>query len=236
MSETTERYETVAGGFDRRVAACWRSARTDLLAAHADPVRAKTTVSGMFGEQTFESLVGRLPCADTLVHTWDLARATGQDEQLDAGRSPPPTPSSGPSTTRSDDPGSLPPSWRCRATPTLRRPFSPSAAAPSEAARSPSGSGSGRPATASTSSGRSTHQAKPSGTSKAAAGWPAACHAGGTSRAGGQPGRAGDDPGWTHDTTGRAFGAVQTVSTAPFARAPERPFTWTSMGVREPGA
>ncbi|MDA8275893.1 MAG: hypothetical protein M0029_11020 [Actinomycetota bacterium] len=85
MSETTERYETVAGGFDRRVTACWRSARTDLLAALADPVQAKTTVSGMFGEQTFESLVGRLLCADTLVHTWDLARATGQDEQLDAG-------------------------------------------------------------------------------------------------------------------------------------------------------
>jgi uncharacterized protein (TIGR03086 family) len=37
----------------------------------------------MFGEQTFESLVGRLLCTDTLVHSWDLARATGQDEQLD---------------------------------------------------------------------------------------------------------------------------------------------------------
>ncbi len=136
MSETTIRYETVAGGFDRRVAgvapeqwgavspcegwsardvvahvvdthrrvlatldgaepvvvgpaddvaACWRSARTELLAALTDPLRAETTVSGMFGEQTFESLVGRLLCTDTLVHTWDLARATGQDEQLDAG-------------------------------------------------------------------------------------------------------------------------------------------------------
>jgi uncharacterized protein (TIGR03086 family) len=135
MSETTERYETVAGGFDRRVAgvvpgqwaaaspcegwsardvvahvvdthrrvlatlegrepvvvgpdddvtACWRSVRTDLLAALTDPARAGTTVSGMFGEQSFESLVGRLLCTDTLVHTWDLARATGQDEQLDA--------------------------------------------------------------------------------------------------------------------------------------------------------
>ena len=39
----------------------------------------------MFGEQTFESLVGRLVCTDTLIHTWDLARATGQDETLDPG-------------------------------------------------------------------------------------------------------------------------------------------------------
>ena len=31
----------------------------------------------------FESLVGRLLCADTLIHTWDLARTTGLDESLD---------------------------------------------------------------------------------------------------------------------------------------------------------
>jgi hypothetical protein len=45
--------------------------------------RASQTVAGTFGEQSFESLVGRLLCADTLVHTWDLARAAGQEEQLD---------------------------------------------------------------------------------------------------------------------------------------------------------
>jgi hypothetical protein len=38
----------------------------------------------MFGEQTFESVVSRLLCSDTLFHTWDLARATGQDDNLDA--------------------------------------------------------------------------------------------------------------------------------------------------------
>jgi uncharacterized protein (TIGR03086 family) len=31
----------------------------------------------------FSDLVGRMVCADTLVHTWDLARATGGDERLD---------------------------------------------------------------------------------------------------------------------------------------------------------
>ena len=45
--------------------------------------RAQTVVGGMFGEQPFESLIGRLVCSDTLIHTWDLARATGQDDRLD---------------------------------------------------------------------------------------------------------------------------------------------------------
>ncbi|MGQ0844276.1 MAG: TIGR03086 family metal-binding protein [Sporichthyaceae bacterium] len=31
----------------------------------------------------FAAVVGGLLCADTIVHTWDLARATGQDDRLD---------------------------------------------------------------------------------------------------------------------------------------------------------
>jgi uncharacterized protein (TIGR03086 family) len=61
----------------------WRQACGAVLDALGDETLAESTVSGMFGEQTFESLVSRLLCADTLVHTWDLARATGQDESLD---------------------------------------------------------------------------------------------------------------------------------------------------------
>jgi uncharacterized protein (TIGR03086 family) len=30
-----------------------------------------------------EEMIGRLLCSDTIVHTWDVARATGQDERLD---------------------------------------------------------------------------------------------------------------------------------------------------------
>lgn len=66
------------------LAAQWSAASAAVKAALADPERAAQMVSGMFGEQSFESLVGRLLCADTLFHTWDLARATGQDERLDA--------------------------------------------------------------------------------------------------------------------------------------------------------
>lgn len=61
----------------------WSEASAAVSGALADPDRASRTVSGMFGEQSFESLVSRLLCADTLFHTWDLSRATGQDEHLD---------------------------------------------------------------------------------------------------------------------------------------------------------
>ena len=73
--------EEVDGPAD--LAAEWSSASEAVGSALADPGRASRTVSGMFGEQPFESLVSRLLCADTLFHTWDLARATGQDETLD---------------------------------------------------------------------------------------------------------------------------------------------------------
>lgn len=73
--------ETHAG--DERVSA-WRAASGEVAAALADAGQAAHMMSGMFGEQSFEALVDRLLCADTLIHTWDLARATGLDEALDA--------------------------------------------------------------------------------------------------------------------------------------------------------
>ncbi|HEV3282251.1 MAG TPA: TIGR03086 family metal-binding protein [Acidimicrobiales bacterium] len=63
--------------------ASWAAATQAVRSALADPAQATRTIAGMFGEQPFESLVGRLLCTDTLIHTWDLARATGQDESLD---------------------------------------------------------------------------------------------------------------------------------------------------------
>lgn len=68
---------------DVDVVEAWRDARAAVEAILADPVRARQISTGRFSPLPFEALVGRLLCADTLVHTWDLARATGQDERLD---------------------------------------------------------------------------------------------------------------------------------------------------------
>jgi uncharacterized protein (TIGR03086 family) len=68
---------------DEDLGAAWKLESDAVTAALADPGRAKTEVKGMGGTQPFEDLVGGVLCADTLIHTWDLARATGQDERLD---------------------------------------------------------------------------------------------------------------------------------------------------------
>ena len=48
-----------------------------------DPARAGRRVDSIIGPVTFAELVATLLCADVLIHTWDVARATGQDERLD---------------------------------------------------------------------------------------------------------------------------------------------------------
>jgi uncharacterized protein (TIGR03086 family) len=63
----------------------WTAVTGDVLAAVKDPERGPKVVQSFTGEARFESLVGGLACSDTIIHTWDLARATGQDEQLDQG-------------------------------------------------------------------------------------------------------------------------------------------------------
>lgn len=62
--------------------AAWASTRADIEAALADPDRSTSLVESPFGTMPFEALVGRLMSVDILVHTWDLARATGQDERI----------------------------------------------------------------------------------------------------------------------------------------------------------
>ena len=49
-----------------------------------DPVLAATAFDLPMGPQTVEGAVGQFLCGDLVVHQWDLARATGQDETLDA--------------------------------------------------------------------------------------------------------------------------------------------------------
>ena len=68
---------------DEDLLTAWKIESDAVRAALADPERAKTEVKGMGGTQPFEDLAGGVMCADTLIHTWDLARATGQDDRLD---------------------------------------------------------------------------------------------------------------------------------------------------------
>jgi uncharacterized protein (TIGR03086 family) len=68
---------------DPDLVAAWRAATAEILAALVDPDRASAAVTGRFAPMPLEELIGRLLCSDTLVHTWDLARATEQSEALD---------------------------------------------------------------------------------------------------------------------------------------------------------
>ncbi len=52
-------------------------------AALEDPAVAQTPYEGFFGPSTFEQGIAQFICADLVIHAWDLARATGQDERLD---------------------------------------------------------------------------------------------------------------------------------------------------------
>jgi uncharacterized protein (TIGR03086 family) len=71
----------VAEGDD--IAGAWNATRDATLAmvASAD---LSATAQGPFGPMPLEDLLGRIISSDVLVHTWDLARAVGGDETLDA--------------------------------------------------------------------------------------------------------------------------------------------------------
>jgi uncharacterized protein (TIGR03086 family) len=65
--------------------AAWRALDADIDAALADPVIASREFDvGPPGTMTVARAVDMLVTGDLLVHTWDLARATGLDEHLDA--------------------------------------------------------------------------------------------------------------------------------------------------------
>ncbi len=71
-----------APSVDEDPVAAWRSARDAIQRALDDPMVAQKEYEGMFGTSTFEQSVHNILACDALVHTWDLARATGLDENL----------------------------------------------------------------------------------------------------------------------------------------------------------
>jgi uncharacterized protein (TIGR03086 family) len=63
-------------------AAAVRAATGRIQADLEDPALAAETFDGMMGTQAFETAVDRFLSADLVMHRWDLARATGQDETI----------------------------------------------------------------------------------------------------------------------------------------------------------
>ena len=65
------------------LAAAWATRTAEVQAALDDPeVVGSPYTSQMFGELTVGDLVDRFYTADIVMHTWDLARATGQDDRM----------------------------------------------------------------------------------------------------------------------------------------------------------
>lgn len=71
-------------GADEDVVDAFDSAYAALQTALGQPGILEQIVPGPFGPMPLEQIIGRLMTTDVLIHTWDLARATGQDETLDA--------------------------------------------------------------------------------------------------------------------------------------------------------
>lgn len=65
-------------------AGAWAALRDHLQALLDDPVEAERIIESPMGPATVADSIGQFVLGDVLVHTWDLARATGLDETLDA--------------------------------------------------------------------------------------------------------------------------------------------------------
>ena len=61
----------------------FQAARADVEAVLDDPALAGTEYDGQFGTTKVEDTIDRFMGFDLVVHGWDLARATGQDETID---------------------------------------------------------------------------------------------------------------------------------------------------------
>lgn len=67
---------------DADLLAEWRDATEAVSVLLVVPELSATRVGGAFGNRRFDEVVANVVCTDTLIHTWDLARATAQDDRL----------------------------------------------------------------------------------------------------------------------------------------------------------
>lgn len=84
IASGTDMELTSGPSVDADPAAAWVHLRGQLQAILDDPERSKGTFSHeRAGTHRLDAAIGQFILGDVLVHTWDLARATGQDERLD---------------------------------------------------------------------------------------------------------------------------------------------------------
>lgn len=69
---------------DEDIAAAWEEAKGSFFGALPTADLSTSMPMGPMGPMPAEQIIGRFMSNDVLVHTWDLARATGGDESLDA--------------------------------------------------------------------------------------------------------------------------------------------------------
>lgn len=65
-------------------AGAWATMREGILAVLADPAASAYEFDSRAGKMSVEQSIAMIVTGDVLIHTWDLARATGLDEKLDA--------------------------------------------------------------------------------------------------------------------------------------------------------
>lgn len=61
----------------------WKAVDAAIRSVLEDPEVAGRMANSRMGPATFEQTIDTICTPDVLIHTWDLARATGQDETLD---------------------------------------------------------------------------------------------------------------------------------------------------------
>jgi uncharacterized protein (TIGR03086 family) len=70
-------------GVDRDPLGAFVVIRDQVQADLEDPARADKMYTHRFGRWTFAEGIDRSVCTELIVHGWDLARATGQDDRID---------------------------------------------------------------------------------------------------------------------------------------------------------
>jgi uncharacterized protein (TIGR03086 family) len=83
MMRPLERELSPAPSLETDPLSAFRAARADVEALLNDPAVAGTEIDAPMGRMTVEQHVDQVPSTDMVLHGWDLARATGQDDAID---------------------------------------------------------------------------------------------------------------------------------------------------------